>query len=186
MFTLARSRSWLLELVAYFLLQITLLLERQIQCTRIVNRQQNFVTEMKTREAYRANETWYWKSRACQATAALYYSRAPVLLCSPACFKVLVLMEDMDNINYYPAGAYSGLTSSETFRLVVGLLILSQRVFSTETTIKVPSTPPTLHVRPKEDTAQKRKRRRTSTRNTGTSKKIHVVFPCRSGRIYGR
>ncbi|KAI3661898.1 hypothetical protein MP638_005939 [Amoeboaphelidium occidentale] len=133
-----------------------------------------FVTEMKTREAYRANETWYWRSRACQATAALYYSRAPVLLCSPECFKVLVLTENMDNINYFPGGAHSGLTSSDTFRLAIGLLILSQRVFSTEATIKVPTTPPTLHLRPKEDTLQTRKRRRTSKRSTGTSSKYKI------------
>ncbi|KAI3655438.1 hypothetical protein MP638_000543, partial [Amoeboaphelidium occidentale] len=92
-----------------------------------------FVTEMKTREAYPDDEVWYFKSRAIQATGALYFSTAPVLLCSPESFKLLVLTENLDNICYFPSGYESGSTTQDSFIEAIGLLIISQRNVPHET-----------------------------------------------------
>jgi hypothetical protein len=88
-----------------------------------------FCTEMKTRVTYPLREQWYRRSRACQSIGALYYSGAPLLLCSPSAFKLLFEPDARDNIFLFPEGHYSGDPSDPDFPFVVGLLLLSTRNF---------------------------------------------------------
>jgi hypothetical protein len=129
-----------------------------------------FVTEMKTREAYPDDELWYFKSRAIQATGALYFSGAPVLLCSPESFKLLVLTENLDNICYFPSGNVSGSTTQDSFIQAIGLLIMSQRNVPNETPVRNPRTPPRIPTSSKPATVERETKRRRSDRLRGSAR----------------
>jgi hypothetical protein len=116
-----------------------------------------FCTEMKTRESYPYNEPWYRKSRACQAIAALYFCATPLLLCSPAAFKLLIESADRDCVFGYPEGYYNGNPSDDDFAYVVGLLILANRDFNNKVPIKLPVTLTKKSVNSIPSTVEKRK-----------------------------
>lgn len=137
-----------------------------------------FCTEMKTCAAYPPHEPWYRKSRACQGIGALYYSGVPLLLCSPAAFKLLIEPESRDSIYLFPQGHYSGDPTDSEFPIIVGLLLLSTRLFSSGAAgSKAPATPVRNRtISTAKTTAEKLKRPelRRSNRNIGA--KLPAVY----------
>lgn len=106
----------------------------QTGLTFVENDLRKFTIQAKSRATFEEDELWYRETRGPQSLGALYYGNAPVLLCSPVAFKLLIRMNDGKRFHVFPVAEngvtyQSGKTDSMEFIYVVGLLLLANRHF---------------------------------------------------------